>query len=305
MSSSDEYAPGLRFSTSNAGLDNLLIFIGGLGDGLDTVPYIDPLSHLLAKHGWTLVQIETRSSYSGWGTGSLARDVEDITAAVKYFTDLRKRAGSPYAKVALLGHSTGCQDVMHYLTLDNEFTKVTDRPKINGAIIQASVSDREAFLAMEGNTREFWQESLATVSKLLDEDYNGNKDKLVPSHYFSHFFDTPISNYRWKALLAVRGDDDYFSSDLTADDFAKTFGQIAAKGRTDKLLVLYSGSDEFVPKTVDKHALVARFQAATSPSIWSPLSGIVEGATHNINEHSAPGALEEVITRIRDFLIAL
>jgi pimeloyl-ACP methyl ester carboxylesterase len=305
MSSSDEYAPGLRFRAANFSLDNLLIFIGGLGDGLDTVPYILPLSLLLAEHGWSLVQIETRSSYSGWGTGSLARDVEDITIALKYFIDLRKKAGSSYAKIALLGHSTGCQDIMHYLTLDNEFTTVADRPKINGAIIQASVSDREAFLSMEGNTHEFWQDSLAAVSKLLEEDYNGNKDKLVPSHYFSHFFDTPISNYRWHALFAVRGDDDYFSSDLTADDFAKTFGQIASRGRTDKLLVLYSGKDEFVPKTIDKYDLMARFQAATSPTIWSPLSGVIEGATHNFNENSAPGAQKELITRIRDFVIAL
>lgn len=305
MSTLEEYAPGLKFRSTNLGLSNLLVFIGGLGDGIDTVPYISSLDSLLSEHGWSVAQIETRSSYSGWGTGSLARDVADITAAINYFIDRKKLAGSPYSKVALLGHSTGCQDIMHYLTQENELTTVADRPKLDGAIIQASVSDRQAFFTMKGNTREFWEESLTAVSKLLAEDYNGNKDKLVPAHYNSHFFDTPISNYRWHSLLAVRGEDDYFSSDLNADDFSKTFGEIVSKATTRQLLVLYSGSDEFVPKDVDKVALVTRFQAATDPTVWSPLSGIVEGATHQVDQGSAPGAEIELITRIRDFLTTL
>lgn len=49
-------------------------------------------------------------------------------------------------KIILMGHSTGCQDAMQYL-----LTKHSDTP-INGAILQASCSDREAF-AEEGHTR--------------------------------------------------------------------------------------------------------------------------------------------------------
>jgi hypothetical protein len=45
-----------------------------------------------------------------------------------------------------MGHSTGCQDTMQYL-----LTKHSDTP-INGAILQAPCSDREAF-AEEGHTR--------------------------------------------------------------------------------------------------------------------------------------------------------
>lgn len=43
------------------------------------------------------------SSYLGWGTGSLARDVEDMAQAVEYFRN-RTEEGK---KVVIMGHSTG------------------------------------------------------------------------------------------------------------------------------------------------------------------------------------------------------
>jgi alpha-beta hydrolase superfamily lysophospholipase len=50
-----------------------------------------------------------RSSYLGYGTGSLQRDFEDISACVSYLLANGKRL------VVLMGHSTGSQNSIHYL----------------------------------------------------------------------------------------------------------------------------------------------------------------------------------------------
>jgi alpha-beta hydrolase superfamily lysophospholipase len=70
----------------------------------------------------------TSSSYKGWGTGSIKRDVEEIAKAVQYFRNLK-----PEGKIVLFGHSTGSQDTMQYL-LDMAGGNV---PGIDGGVMQA------------------------------------------------------------------------------------------------------------------------------------------------------------------------
>lgn len=50
-----------------------------------------------------------RSSYTGYGTGSLRRDYEDMSACITYLLSTGKRL------VVLMGHSTGSQDSVHYV----------------------------------------------------------------------------------------------------------------------------------------------------------------------------------------------
>lgn len=50
-----------------------------------------------------------RSSYMGYGTGSLRRDFEDISACISYLVTNGKRL------VVLMGHSTGSQNSIHYV----------------------------------------------------------------------------------------------------------------------------------------------------------------------------------------------
>lgn len=86
---------------------NALVFIGGLGDGPHTVPYI----RTVAKHlenagkdlGFSVFELRLRSSFIGFGTSSLSNDVDDIAALVKYLRGLGRE------KIVLFGHSTGCQ----------------------------------------------------------------------------------------------------------------------------------------------------------------------------------------------------
>ncbi len=60
--------------TPNASQDapNKLLFIGGLGDGLGTVPFVDKLAEP-GLDRWNVVEVLISSSYSGWGTGSVKR----------------------------------------------------------------------------------------------------------------------------------------------------------------------------------------------------------------------------------------
>lgn len=295
-----QYAPSLvafeHPTKSGKPHANTLLFVGGLGDGLTTVPYVRPLAEALDAIGWGLAEVLTRSSYTGWGTGKLERDNDDIVAAVTYF---KSEAGGSKQKIVLQGHSTGCQNTMYYLTQQqgSKEKAIADRPKLAGAVLQASVSDREAYLIF--NSQELLTESLAHA-KASDSQLS-----VMPHKYCKTFFGAPISAHRWQALMNVRGDDDFFSSDLTTTDFEGTFGSIATHGRTGKLLVAYSGADEFVPASVDKPALVAKWQTITDPEIWSKHSGIVNGATHNCGPTSEPGAEADLIKKVSSFLLEL
>lgn len=81
-----------------------LIFVGGLGDGLAAIPVLPQLSEALNSVGdWSLIQVLTRSSYLGWTTGDVDRDVQDLITLEAY---LRNQAGKT-GKLVLMGHSTG------------------------------------------------------------------------------------------------------------------------------------------------------------------------------------------------------
>lgn len=92
---------------------NAIVFIGGLKDGPHTTPYIWTVAKRLqeAGHlGYSVFEIRMRSSFTGFGTGSLKRDVEDISSLVTYLRGRGKQ------KIILFGHSTGCQVRMHIYT---------------------------------------------------------------------------------------------------------------------------------------------------------------------------------------------
>jgi predicted alpha/beta-fold hydrolase len=72
-------------------------------------PYIAKLSSELENINWSFCQIHMRSSYLGYGTGSLLRDSEDIRACIKYLRDNGKQ------HIFLMGHSTGAQNSLHYV----------------------------------------------------------------------------------------------------------------------------------------------------------------------------------------------
>ena len=193
-----------------------------------------------------------------------------------------------------MGHSTGCQDVMEYLTGKGSQT----RPSIDGAIIQASVSDREA-LVMSVDAQKL-KESADIAAKMVEE---GDGDEIVPSKYTTPLLPAPLSARRWLSLLSPNhdGDDDYFSSDLSIAQLQKTFGSLPAG---TPLCILYSGGDEYVPKEVDKERLVKKWIGIVKEGVGKVdevHSGVVEGATHTLRT-SEKKVVDGFVSRVVGFL---
>lgn len=97
-----EQPPSASSSSSRC---NSVIFVGGLGDGLAAVPFLQPLAQALHARTWSLIQVLMRSSYSGWGMGSVDQDAEDLHNLETYLR--RRDVKSDEARLVLLGHSTG------------------------------------------------------------------------------------------------------------------------------------------------------------------------------------------------------
>ncbi|KAI5969628.1 hypothetical protein CANMA_001291 [Candida margitis] len=286
-----EFTPSSKQTTPN-----IILFIGGLGNGLLNVPYLPALAEATTKfksqdgESWNLVQVLLSSAYSGFGTSSLERDSNQIKKAVQYF---RSETGGKRRKIVLMGHSTGCQNSLHYLVNVNNRGDLPDSAQIQGAILQASVSDSEAF------SNDLKKEELGALLKEVYDDYisQGKESHILPEKFRKLVFNTPVTAYRFYSLTSKRGDDDFFSSYLTDDDFKKTFGRI-----TVPLLVLYSGSDQFVPSSVNKAELVSRFQRSTPSEYWNSNSKIIEGATHDLGEGSRGGVFDILIESVTKFI---
>lgn len=90
------------------------------------------------------------------------------------------------------------------------------------------------------------------------------------------------------------GEDNYFSPTLT-DEVAAPYWN-----RIDKpLLILHSGDDEFIPKSVDKEGLIKHWRSLCKPGVASQLSGIIPGACHRVEE---PEAEEWLCSTVVKFL---
>lgn len=190
-----------------------------------------------------------------------------------------------------MGHSTGCQDVMEYLT----GVDASEREVIDGGILQASVSDREA-LAFMFTT---FDETVSKVQKIVDE---GRGDEVLSSELSKDFYgSTPITANRMLSLSAKGGDDDYFSSDLSDEQLQQSFGSLP-KGV--KFAVLFSGEDEYVDEEVDKVALVERwlgFARKAGARVDEVNSGVLEEASHNLRG-DPDEVVEDLVRRVVGFL---
>ena len=116
---------------------NLILFLGGLGDGPLGVRYPASLAASLPP-SWSLAEVLLSSAFDGWGTGSLSRDATELGKCIAYF-----RAQRPGGKIVVMGHSTGCQDVMEYVVGKGEYGG-----GIEGGVLQAGVSDRQGWDAI-------------------------------------------------------------------------------------------------------------------------------------------------------------
>jgi pimeloyl-ACP methyl ester carboxylesterase len=260
---------------------NTLIWIGGLGDGLLTVEYPTSIASSLPQD-WTLAEVLLRSSYNGWATGRLSRDARELGECVKYFKDLR-----PGAKVVLMGHSTGCQDIMEYLVGPD----AKNQPSVDGAILQGGVSDREAWddMLKTDEEKEQLRQIVETAKKMIDE---GDEKGILPTkgNMVAEALGAPVTAYRTYSLLAKAGDDDYFSSDLGDEVFEKTFGKVP---KETSICFMLGSEDPYIPKSIDRKALLERWTNIIREGggvADDKNGGVVDGAHHNLN-----GDPEEVV----------
>ncbi|KAL8697033.1 MAG: hypothetical protein Q9201_007347 [Fulgogasparrea decipioides] len=266
---------------------NTLVFIPGLNEGFLTTPYIRDLAAALPP-SYSFVEVLLSSSYSGWGHSSLNQDVAELSECISYFQSLR-----PNGKTVLMGNSTGCQDVLHYLSAEGA------RPRVEGGILQAPVSDREALEMI------YLPEELKRYNEMAQQWVKeGKGEEMLPNHVSLPILGARTTAKRWLSLASPgpehRGEDDMFSSDLGAARFQETFGIAGKRGAA--LMILYSGKDGSVPETVDKEALVARMEKAfvDAGGKLGRGSGILPGASHTVREEGAVRA--DLLKRVVDFL---
>ncbi|GMI90110.1 hypothetical protein like AT5G19050 [Hibiscus trionum] len=210
-----------------------VIFIGGLTDGFLATEYLEPLAIALDNEKWSLVQLLMSSSYNGYGTSGLQQDAMELDQLISYLINKENSEG-----VVLLGHSTGCQDIVHYMRTNAACSRA-----VRAAILQAPVSDREY--------RATLPETAAMIDLASSMIKEGRGSDLMPKEADPC---APITAYRYNSLCAYMGDDDMFSSDLNDHQLKMRLGHMS----NTPCQVIFSMGDEYVPEYVDKKALVER-----------------------------------------------
>ena len=219
-----------------------------------------------------------------------------MSTAISYIRNTITK--SPTSPVVLMGFSTGCQDLMHYLVSPISPSKPS-RASISGIILQAPVSDREAILhevATDPATKSAYEEALAIASSTPKDKH---KSTILPLDLMTHMFGpAPVTISRFLSLASPEspenpGMDDYYSSDLFDDRLRSTFGHIgsvehllpSSATKQKSILILQGSVDKSIPPTVDKHGLLSRWKSfLTKGNVQlDPNSQIIEHANH---EHS-------------------
>ncbi|KAK4688240.1 hypothetical protein P7C73_g1865, partial [Tremellales sp. Uapishka_1] len=261
------------FTSGDLSSKHAVIFIGGLFNGPGGVSYVGKLSEALETAGWKLVQMHWTGAFDGFGTGSLDRDIDEMEVLVNH---LRAKGDTT---IVIMGHSTGSQDVIHYLT---------NKSGVDGGIMQAPVSDRE-WLAT-GDKGKIWRDQIPIAEEMMA---NGRGTEVLDQS-FCEMVGARISADRLFSLVAEGGYDDYFSSDLPnhpdgvhLHPLSDSFGRLSVPA-----LALFSSKDQ-ENQLGDKEALMERWMAAAEGKLEAKM---IEGASHDITEEDARADLcEEVI----------
>ncbi|WOO79990.1 UPF0613 protein [Vanrija pseudolonga] len=256
-----------------------VVFIGGLFSGILDAPFIPRLSHALGDAG---VQIHWSSAYDGFGTGSLDRDCDELASLVAH---LRSHG---VHTVVLMGHSTGSQAVLRYLSQGR-------LPEAQGGILQSPASDREFFAADPDDTN-IWKRYLPRAEALI---VAGKGDQVLDDE-FTKETSIRMTAYRLHSLVGVGGDDDYFSSDLPDETdsvhkhpLSTSFGKLSTPA-----LALWCEKDHCAVLP-DQTPLLRRWEAASRGKLeWR----ILLGATHTVEEDDAQEAMSShIVTWLKRF----
>ncbi|CAJ1361496.1 unnamed protein product [Effrenium voratum] len=264
-----------------------LVCIGGLTDGLLSLRYMPPLAKAAHSLGWRTIQPVLQSSYRGWGFASLAEDAVDLDRLLSF---LKSQRG--ISQVVLLGSSTGCQDAVHFLKAGQQASMV------QGIILQAPVSDREALLV---ETRTSEQEAaLAEFQGLAAQMVAEGKGEELMPRAACQIMGPPhvITAYRFDSLTRRMADDDMFSSDLSDLELRQKLGHVSVPA-----LLVSSADDEYIPSFVDKARLCERLGSAMAVGVTEAVQCLVlESGGHGVRSAEGQGQL---LQGVEGFLRAL
>ncbi|KAF7837231.1 uncharacterized protein G2W53_005713 [Senna tora] len=174
--------------------------------------YLEPLAIALDHENWSLIQFLMSSSYTGYGTSSLQQDAKELDQLINYLINKEDSEG-----VVLLGHSTGCQDIIHFMS-----TNVACTRAVRAAIFQAPVSDREYMATLP--------ETASMIDLAANMIKEGRGSELMPRKANPN---CPITAYRYNSLSSYNGDDDLFSSDLSDEQLKMRLGHICTTTNKD------------------------------------------------------------------------
>ncbi|OBZ83101.1 hypothetical protein A0J61_08850 [Choanephora cucurbitarum] len=257
------------FETGPIESGKVVVFIGGLGDGYNAVPFIPLLAETLDKLGWSLIQVQLQSSYDGYGTSNLQNDICQLDSLVSYLLKEKQKK-----KIVFIGHSTGSQDC-YWHNKSGQYNQ-----SISGYVLQAPVSDREHFSKNLDN----FEHHLKLATQLRDE---GKGQELLPRDTFW----APITADRFYSFGTRLGDDDVFSTDFTDEEIKGLYKDIHRP-----ICWVYSENDEFYASEKDKRQVMERFKSLC-PAIVE--THIVPQGDHNITRTDSQQAFCQII---HDFL---
>lgn len=214
-----------------------LVCVPGLTEGLcEPRSYFDALVEAVGDT-YRVVSPLLRSSYYGYGVQSLRDDADDLAALIDFLQQQHDGdSATPRRRVpgrlALLGFSTGCQDMVTLLRHHRERL----RDVLDLVVLQAPVSDRECMCMEAGHAEE-----LERVRRLrATHGERALLDWHAPLVYTA---------YRYLSLAERLGDDDLFSSDLTRDEMERRLGHLRdALPPTARLVSVHGTADETVPR---------------------------------------------------------
>jgi len=242
----------------------VVLLLGGLTDGPLSLPYAPRLSSICRAIGWRFIAPILRSSFNQFGFCSLETDAEDIRNVIASIVQ-RVHPDQRPISFALMGHSTGCQDVVAFLKND-----LPEGAVIAKVILQAAVSDREALHFLEDETEIAQYIELATVMRS-----RGDEDEFMPRAACKLFDAQCITASRFLSLSGRLTPDDLFSSDLTDEELEQVLGHV---GRvTPDILVMLSKEDEFVPSHLDTEKHCQRLATALGGADVAYIDGPHDG----------------------------
>lgn len=99
--------------------------------------------------------------------------------------------------IVIMGHSTGSQDVIHYLT--SPITNDNPREFVEGGIMQAPCSDRQYFLKHSSEGPGLWHKYLEIAENLIKE---GKKDQVLDEE-FCKDAGCRMTAYRLHSLIGI------------------------------------------------------------------------------------------------------